>query len=153
MCFKCARPQTQARANHSFFALPPLVLSNFLQPVHNGTRLCRFFGGTGIALVRLVQQVRKSLAAKKEKVTGEAIAQFLQDSISWGHVSCCSKAVFLFHSKSLDLLLPNVLWKHGRERKNPHSYQPRRGEFLRVTRANKCCRLGKLWTKSLRQHK
>ena len=46
-----------------------------------------FFSGTGIALVRLVQQVRKSLIAKKEKVTGETIAKVLADNISWGHAS------------------------------------------------------------------
>ena len=44
-----------------------------------------FFGGTGLALVRLVQQVLKTLLGKKEKVTGESMAKFLAENISWGH--------------------------------------------------------------------
>ena len=48
--------------------------------------LREFFGNQGLFLVRLVVQVRKALATQKVKVTGETVAQYLQQHVKWGHV-------------------------------------------------------------------
>ena len=94
-------------------------------------QLREFFGNQGIALVRLVQRVRKSLLSDRSKVTGEAIAQYLQEKIRWGHVPWYSLLIFRFHFQTLiGRRSPMILRQSG---------------FLQQTHVARCSRSARCW--------